>query len=60
MMKKTEEFITRILQTDENTSDEEYIALRDELNQYLMGLPKEERDEFLKTGFGDMLNMCCP
>lgn len=60
MRDKTKEFISRILQTNKDTTDEEYVALRDELNEYLIELPKDERDEFVRTGFGDMLNMCCP
>lgn len=60
MRDRTKDFIKKINQTNEHTTDEEYTELYYELTKYLYTLPQEEQDEFAKTGYGEMLYMCCP
>jgi hypothetical protein len=60
MRDKTREYIRRICQINANTTDEECVALLKELDQYLVTLPKDERNEFAQSGYGEMLRMCCP
>lgn len=44
---------------EEEHSDEEWLVLEKEMDQYLMILPKELRDYFADSGAGEMLKMIC-
>ena len=57
---KLKEYIKKIKLINSKTPEKEIINLRNELNEYLRSLPEEERNEFVQTGYGEMLEMCCP
>ena len=57
---KLKEYIKKIKLINSKTPEKEIVNLSNELNEYLHSLPEEERNEFVQTGYGEMLEMCCP
>ena len=60
MRSETRAFVHKISQTIREGTDDDLIALRAEVKQYLSTLPEEEVDEFVLTGVGEALEMACP
>lgn len=60
MNAKTKDFIKRITANTGNEDDAYFVDIYNELNAYFETQPKEERDEFVRSGYGEMLEMCLP
>lgn len=60
MRDKTLQFCRRIEAISSSTTDEECVTLLHELDAYLKTVPEEEKREFVQSGYGEMLCMCCP
>jgi hypothetical protein len=54
---KLEELIRRIM--EENYSDDEWLALQKEVDQYFRILPEELQDYFVDSGAGEVLDTIC-
>ena len=60
MRTETQNLIKKICKTNKYTTDEEYVELYKEMIRYLHTLPETESDEFAHSGYGEMLETCCP
>lgn len=60
MRTETQNLIKKICKTNKGTTEEEYVELAKKATRYLYTLSEEERDEFARLGYGEMLDMCCP